>query len=230
MSGFKSKKILEINDQLAYALRQARLDQGLELSELAKDLQIKLSYLEALEGGAFEQLPEGVYGRNLLREYARRLGLKGEEILSLFDSGQKPRPKKISDPFSRKLPPIQYFFRLPKLFRNFLIALIALICFGYIGYYFLNISAPPKITLLYPLEDTTITDSSIKVEGKAELETEILINDDPILQDAEGYFFRVVNLKPGLNVITIVGQKKYSREQRIIRNIKVVTDPEKNNK
>ena len=81
--------------------------------------------------------------------------------------------------------------------------------------------------MLYPYEDISTSDSSVQIQGKAEPETEITINEDSVLQDAEGYFSRVINLKPGLNVITVVGQKKYSKEKIITRNIKVITTENK---
>jgi len=56
-------------------LREARERQGLSLEQAAEATRIAARHLRALEEERFERLPEPVYARGFLREYAGFLGL-----------------------------------------------------------------------------------------------------------------------------------------------------------
>jgi cytoskeletal protein RodZ len=65
-------------------LRARRLEQGLSLEELATSTRIRLSHLQALEEGRFEELPGEAYRRGFLRTYAGALGLDPQEVLERY--------------------------------------------------------------------------------------------------------------------------------------------------
>ena len=67
--------------QLGNSLRQARLQQGLSLTDAQKATKIRARYLEALEQERFALLPGAAYGRGFLCEYAELLGLDPEPLL-----------------------------------------------------------------------------------------------------------------------------------------------------
>ena len=56
---------------------------------------------------------------------------------------------------------------------------------------------------------------------RAEHEAEATINGDPILIGPDGFFTKELNLKNGLNTISITAQKKYSRTNKQIKTIMV---------
>lgn len=60
-------------------LKQVRLDKNIALKTIANDSRIQLSYLEALEEGAFEKIPE-VYDKLFFRTYIAYLNLENPEI------------------------------------------------------------------------------------------------------------------------------------------------------
>lgn len=61
-------------------LRQAREERGLSLQDVEKATRIRQAFLQAMEEDRFGDLPE-VYGRGLLRNYAKFLGLDPEPLL-----------------------------------------------------------------------------------------------------------------------------------------------------
>lgn len=219
MVRFKKQKISDQAEQIAIILLQARESKNISLEQAARHLQINIKYLRALENAEFNKLPPGVYGKNFLREYAIYLDLDPGDLKNQLEPlATKPIAKK-GDPFSRKIPDFHYFLTIPKLIKNTLIVIIALICLLYLGVSVKNIIAPPNINIIYPLNDITIATNFITVEGWAEGETEIIINDEQVLLDSDGFFKKDINLKTGLNIVIITGQKRYSRETKIIRNI-----------
>lgn len=64
--------------EIGRTLREARSRAGLELSDVESATMIPARFLEALENEQFDRLPEGLYRRSFLREYADFLGLDGE--------------------------------------------------------------------------------------------------------------------------------------------------------
>ena len=65
-------------------LREARLARGLELRDISNTTHVRIDYLEALEEGRFEQLPESVYARNFLKLFAGAVGLDANALSERF--------------------------------------------------------------------------------------------------------------------------------------------------
>ncbi|OED40167.1 hypothetical protein ACH42_17690 [Endozoicomonas sp. (ex Bugula neritina AB1)] len=66
-------------------LSQERTRQGVSISTVAEALKITESYIKALDQNDFDHLPEPAFIRGYLRNYARSIGLKPEEVVACFD-------------------------------------------------------------------------------------------------------------------------------------------------
>jgi cytoskeletal protein RodZ len=73
-------------------LRQQREIREIALREIAETSKISLRYLEALEQDRFHLLPAPVFARGFLREYARYVGLDGDEVVNYFILAQDEDP------------------------------------------------------------------------------------------------------------------------------------------
>ena len=217
---FKKNKILNNNEIIAQELKNVRQKNKLTKQTVADKININIKYIEAMENGHFDKLPEGVYGKNFIREYMRFLGINTEMINDMENTETKKKLlKKQKRLFSIKAPGIRYFIALPKIIKNIIITVLILICVSYLVYYINNIVSPPKILIIYPQKDQIIKKNNITIIGKTEPEINITINNKKILLSDKGNFSENINLNTGINVITIVGQKKYSKQQIIVRNI-----------
>jgi flagellar biosynthesis protein FlhG len=65
-------------------LRDERLHQHLTLEGIAEQTKIRRAYLQAIEEERFGDLPAAVFVRGFLREYARSLGLPGDEVMRQY--------------------------------------------------------------------------------------------------------------------------------------------------
>jgi cytoskeletal protein RodZ len=65
-------------------LRKAREDTHVSLADISKVTRIHLKYLEALDQGLFDALPQA-YIRAFIREYAMAVGLSPTDILQKYD-------------------------------------------------------------------------------------------------------------------------------------------------
>ena len=62
-------------EQIGSALQEARLAQGLKISDVSQQLRISVDYLSKLESGAFDELPAPAYVKGFLRSYGRFVAL-----------------------------------------------------------------------------------------------------------------------------------------------------------
>ncbi|HEX5506626.1 MAG TPA: RodZ domain-containing protein [Thermomicrobiales bacterium] len=66
-------------------LRHARANRGVTLTEVERAIRIPRKYLRALEDEAFDELPEGVYSRGIVRNYAQYLNLDPDDAIAYFE-------------------------------------------------------------------------------------------------------------------------------------------------
>jgi cytoskeletal protein RodZ len=222
MTPFTKNKIISEADSVVEALKSARAKRGLKLGKIAEALGINEKYLAALEAGRFEELPAGIYGKNFLREYALYLGLDAASLIEMFEvslATQKNQAK--TELFSKQVIKQREMLALPRIFKNLALAVVVIVCFIYLSYRLEKIVAPPKLELSNPAANLITKERSLEIIGRTEPETQIIINGEKILSDSTGSFLKTVNLKTGINMITVTAQKKYGRETRLIRQVLV---------
>lgn len=66
-------------------MRRLRESAGLTLQDIAAETKISVRILTALEEGKFQYLPEVVFTRNFVGQYARTIGFDPERLTSWFD-------------------------------------------------------------------------------------------------------------------------------------------------
>ena len=76
-------------------LREKRQQKGLALDRISDQLCLKVSFLNSIEKGTWQDMPHKVYVRGYVRKYADLLGVQGEILPYLFgdDSAQKNTDK-----------------------------------------------------------------------------------------------------------------------------------------
>lgn len=74
-------------------LREARESRGGGLEEAVRVTRIGRNYLMALEGDAFDRLPNPAYAKGFIRVYADYLGLSADDLVSRYEESlNPPRP------------------------------------------------------------------------------------------------------------------------------------------
>jgi len=207
----------EINlNTLGGLLKKARLSQGLDLEEVAKEISIESKYLESLEADDYYKLPSPTYARGFLKRYAEFLKLDFEKILAQWDEKYNHQNRELKKPKSK----IKKIFQLSQ-FKFKIIVILVLFCLilFYLGFGIKNILFSPEIEIFYPTEDVVTTNSSLIIKGKADTRATIFINNQPVEQTDKGLFEQKIDLLIGLNQIEISAKKRYSKEKVIYRQI-----------
>jgi len=88
-------------------LQRQREERQLSLDEVEEITRIRRKYLEAMEAGAWDLLPPGVYTRGLVKSYARALGVSTASALRMYakerpGEARLPEPQLISQPLIRE--------------------------------------------------------------------------------------------------------------------------------
>ncbi len=65
-------------------LRRARVDKGLELTDIARETRVPLRHLAAIENDAHDSLPALTYSIGFVKTFARFVGLSPEEMAAQF--------------------------------------------------------------------------------------------------------------------------------------------------
>lgn len=117
-------------------LARARNSQGFSIAEIAENLKITENYVKAIEESAFDALPQPAFVRGYIRNYARLVGLNGEELVKDFDRFigndglDAPRLQG-----TRKIKPLRAH-RTPA--SSLALALLLVVSLGGLSYYFWN--------------------------------------------------------------------------------------------
>ncbi len=86
------------------ALADARAAKGMTVAEVAAQLKLSASQVEALEADDYDRLPGPVFVRGFVRNYARLLELVPEKLADSVDLPHAPMPASTAIPVSRDIP------------------------------------------------------------------------------------------------------------------------------
>lgn len=218
---FTRNKIKEDEETLAEKLRTAREEKKITIELAAQKLTINQEYLSALENGDYARLPAGVYGKTYLKKYSAYLGLSWPPLEEKYNKEKKILNKESKDVFAKRKIDKRELLVFPKIIKNILIIFFVVTLFFYLGYYLKNSFSQPKINITSPIDNLVTENNSVEIIGQTERRTQVTINNKQILKDEKGNFQETIELKKGLNLITISAQNKYSRKKIIEKQILV---------
>jgi cytoskeletal protein RodZ len=200
---------------LGPTLRAAREGKRWDIARAERETRIRARYLTALEAGDYADLPDPVYTRGFVRNYARYLGLDPEWCLDLYrlethsDDRRSPTtPPPVtarSGPVEPRGTTIITTSRLVRL--GLLLLVVALV--AYVAYQFLTFAGTPALTVTDPAADLPAHDgTSYVIRGETEPNAEITVSGLPenptVTASASGAFSFEAELVPGSNLITLV--------------------------
>lgn len=115
-------------------LQRARIERDLSVRDVAQQLRIQRSYLEALETGDFDNLPGLTYAIGYVRSYAQLLDLEADPLIAEF----KAEAKKLQEPTQLSFPSPAPEGKVPGGALMFVGVLLAALSYG--GWYYLSTS------------------------------------------------------------------------------------------
>lgn len=217
---FVMRKLDQVPETLGQKLRALRRTQAVSLPMLEAATRVQKRYLEALEHGRYDELPEPLYTRNYLRSYARALGADEEYFLELYEDevGQMD----LLGP--HRLPRVRVrrgrFFVFSRVMAAFALLLPALGVIGFLLYQTGALLKSPEIVILNPDDGLAVDSALLPIEGYVgDKDVAVTVNGETVIISDENTFHTEVDLTRGLNVITIEAKRRYSRPAIIYRRV-----------
>jgi cytoskeletal protein RodZ len=206
--------------KLGEKLRHLRRTQAISLEMLEKMTRVRRHYLEALEWGRYEILPDPLYTRNFIRSYARALQADETYFLELYteESGRTD----LLDPhrMPRERVKKASFFVWTKALSALVLLFVAVGVMGYLGWQIKSLLAPPQVIVLNPLDQSAVDSALLLVEGYVQSdEVQVAINGKSVIVNEDKTFEMELDLTRGLNVIKIEAKRRYSRPAIIYRRV-----------
>jgi cytoskeletal protein RodZ len=198
-------------------LQARRQELGYSLHKVEVATKIRGRYLRAIEASDFANLPNDVYSRGFVRQYANYVKLPGAEFAKRY---QEERGNPIKQ--SKQGKPRAMDLRLGATSR-WVASLAALgavaVVAGYLLWQFSSLTAAPKLDVDSPAKDSVVEASSVEVKGTAAAGSDVFLNDVPLPSDVNGVFKTTLILQPGINEVRIVAKNKLGKETKLTRNI-----------
>ena len=217
---FVMRKLDQLPQTLGEKLRALRRGQAGSLAMLEETTHIQRKYLEALERGYYDDLPEPLYTRNFIKAYARALGADETYFIELYEeeSGRTDllSPHRLPRERVRK----NRFFVLSRLMTTMSIVCVAVGVLGYLGWQIRGLLEPPMVVLDTPSDGMYANSAMLDVEGLVlEDDVTLRINGEEVVISDDNRFQTMVDLSRGLNVITVEAERRYSRTAVIYRRV-----------
>ena len=114
-------------------LAEARARKNLTIPEVAQQLKLSASQIEALEADAYARLPGTVFVRGFVRNYARLVDLDSEALIAALDLPHQPTTASVAVPHSSNIPfPDRHPSRWPRYAAALLLLVGALVLYAFL--------------------------------------------------------------------------------------------------
>lgn len=205
-------------------LRAKRIKQGHTLDEIAQEIKVREDFLRAIEEGRYDKLPDPVYTRGFIRNYATALGLDAEkEIMPFYRREMKADKNKTygspPQPIDRPRFNITPGVVLSTLATTAIVLFLATLFWQYRSF-----AGIPILIIQQPPADLVTTHDFVEVQGRTDPDAKITINGQTAPVDNEGWFRLQVTLKYGLNRIEIRAVNQLDKETTENRIVTVKTE------
>jgi transcriptional regulator with XRE-family HTH domain len=184
-------------------LKKEREKKGLLLIDIEKQIRVREKYLKAIEEENWNFFSSKIYITGILKNYSRILNLDEKKILAFF---RRDYEKKEEVKFKRKVTSA-YLTSETKKFLKLGLVILILFFVSYFIYQLKIYFSPPSYKLLSPKVFDFTIEKNIKVVGKTDKDTAIVIAGERIYQNKEGIFTYDYSLNEGENkiIINLVG-------------------------
>lgn len=205
-------------------LRTARIEKGIELTQIEKDTRIRKAYLEAIEDEKWDVFSSRTYISGTIRNYARYLGLEGERVVAIFrrDFDEMEEIK------FRKRVAKDYFQPTTIGWMKLGIFILVVIVTSYIGYQLKLFLTPPSISITSPTTFVFQREEKMTIIGRTDKDATVFINSEQVFPDKSGSFTKDIPLPNDKNPLLIqvegANGKKSTLKKEFIRKFPL-SDP-----
>lgn len=182
-------------------LQKQREKHRLSLEDVSRELHIPLNQLTALENDDYSVFSAELYARGAYTAYAKYLGIdtnvSSHAFLRSLSSVRERIPLRLHTPAT-------FLERLihPRVILAAVLILLALLVGGYIAWQLESFWRLPDLTIDEPASPLVQGDV-VTLAGKAEEHSELMVNGEKVLLQADSRFSVVLRLHMGINIVKL---------------------------
>lgn len=197
-------------------IREYRIKKHYSFVKLEEETKIKKEFIQAVEKQDWSVLPEYPVVVGFVKNIANALNLDSKEAVAFLRRDYPPKSLRINPKpdLSNKL------LWTPKKTFILSVCLIALFVITYLVIQYINFIKPPFLQVDSPKEGSSVSQSTIWVQGKTDPESTILVNNQPVIVDDKGYFSTQIEIFQGTKDIIVIAKSRSGKETLLKRNIK----------
>jgi len=166
------------------SLQKERLRKGYTLLQVEKQIRVREKFLSALEQNNWDAFASKIYVTGIIKNYSRFLGLDDRKMLAFF---RREYERKEDIRFKRR---VESTFLTPDT-KRLVIGAVVVIFALFIGYFLMQLKqyvSPPQIVIIEPKGTVFKRVNSIRIVGKTEKESTVMIFRQRVYQNKEGFF------------------------------------------
>jgi transcriptional regulator with XRE-family HTH domain len=181
------------------SLQKERLRKGYTLAQVEKQIRVREKFLSALEQNNWDAFASKIYVTGIIKNYSRFLGLDDRKMLAFF---RREYERKEDVRFKRR---VENTF-LTSDTKRLVIGAVVVIFALFIGYFLIQLKqyvSPPQIVIIEPKGTVFKRVNSIRIVGKTEKESTVMIFRQRVYQNKEGFFEYDLPLTKEQNTLSI---------------------------
>lgn len=203
-------------------LREARVQKGFTIEQVAKATKIRSEFISALERGNYTSMPSSAYVYGFVKNYVAFLELPQRELMALFkrEFDEREYLGVLPDSFTSLSPVIIFLHKIRRIGLIACLVLMPLLLYFLFQYRtaFFN----PKLIITAPKEDMVVTGLTTQVVGRTDSNNvTVTVNDIPVFVDSDGNFRKVITVFTGDATITIKAENRSGRISTMEKHIVV---------
>jgi cytoskeletal protein RodZ len=198
-------------------LKRRRESLGWKLPEVELGTKIRGKYLISIEAGDYSKLPNDIYTRGFVQNYAAYLGLNDADIMAQYTKERGAAT--MGETQGPKLTKPKRFVITTKLIMAAVSVGMLVAIVMYLGWQFSALDAPPPLTITAPANALVVYGNLTTISGNVGDGANVSVNDTPVLTDANGNFSDTLSLQNGVNTIRITAQNKIGKGTTVVRSV-----------
>jgi transcriptional regulator with XRE-family HTH domain len=196
-------------------IKDARDKKRLSLLKVEHGTKIKKEFIEALEKGDWEHLPEFPVVLGFVKNLSNYLGISEKQCAAVLKRDYPPKILNVNP----KPDVTERFSWSPKLTFLLGVCAILIVVAGYLLFQYKKFVSPPTLSVLGPKEGEVVRNPELAVFGKTDPDATVKINNQPFLVDEDGNFNGKVSIYEGTDSVNIEAVSRSGR--KAVVNVKI---------
>ncbi|MCH7640622.1 helix-turn-helix domain-containing protein [Patescibacteria group bacterium] len=197
------------------AIKEARIRKKFSVAKLAKETKIKRGFIEGIEKGDWESLPEFPVVSGFVGSIAGALKIDKRELTARLRRDYPPKKLRINP----KPDVSDKFVWGPRLTFITGVGVVLLLVFSYLFFQYTKFISPPPLKVEKPQEGEVVRKPTLEVLGTTGPEAVIRVNNQPVLVEEDGSFAAEIEIFEGTKEIEIKAVSRSGKETVVRRKI-----------